>query len=210
MSVIEKLHWRYATKKFNPDKKLSEDQIHLLKKSFNLTPTSYGLEPLKLILISNDELRESLLEHSYNQRQVVSASHLLVFCIETEVDRDFIESSFQLEQKIRKTPDDIIAPYKKFLLNFFGDMSDSNKEAWATNQVYLALGNLLTTCAAHEIDACPMEGFDAAAYDRILNLKEKGLASKLLLPVGFRAKDDQFADFEKVRRPLDEVTIEID
>jgi nitroreductase len=101
-------------------------------------------------------------------------------------------------------------PYKEFLLGFFEDMNAEEKEIWAPNQVYLALGNLLPTCAAHQIDACPMEGFDAEAYDRVLKLKEKGLASKIILPVGFRAEDDQFAGFEKVRRPLDEVVIEID
>jgi hypothetical protein len=210
MDVVEKLRWRYATKKFDAKKKLSGDQLGLLKKSFNLTPTSYGLEPLKLILISNDNLREELLEHSGNQRQVVTASHLLVLCIETKVDQNFIKTSFDRAQEIRQTPDEIIMPYKEFLLGFFEDMNAEEKEIWATNQVYLALGNLLTTCAAHQIDACPMEGFDAEAYDRVLKLKEKGLASKIILPVGFRAEDDQFAGFEKVRRPLDEVVIEID
>lgn len=209
MSSLTSLQWRYATKKFDASKQLSPKQIDILKQCFNLTATSYGLQPLQLVVIKYKELQEKLLPHSFQQQQIVTASHLLVICIEKNIDAEFINRYFELTKNIRNTPEEILKPFREFLLKDFGAKPQQELEQWAINQAYLALGNLLTVCAEEKIDACPMEGFDAEKYDEILKLKEKNLKSVLILPVGYRAEDDIFADFEKVRRPLKETVIEI-
>ena len=209
MGNIKSLQWRYATKKFDNSKQLSSEQIAILKESFNLTPTSYGLQPLKLVVIQHKELQEQLLEHSSHQQQVVTASHLLVICIEKNVNSQFIKQNFELVKDIRETPEKILKPFREFLLKDFKNKTEEEIKIWAVNQAYLALGNLLTVCAHEGIDACPMEGFNAEKYDEVLNLDEKNLQSVLILPVGYRAEDDIFADLKKVRRPMEETIIEI-
>lgn len=206
--MIDALEWRYATKKFDESKTIDSDKIELLKKAFNLTPTSYGLQPLRLVIVKDQELKNKLFEHSYNQIQVKTASHVLVICIENTVDEKFIRAIFELQKEIRNAKDEIINPFRDFLIKDFGKRSNQNIEEWGKNQAYLALGNLLTVCAAEKIDSCPMEGFVGEAYDDVLNLKEKGISTSIVLPVGYRAKDDKFADFKKVRRPLEETIIE--
>ncbi|MUP41209.1 NAD(P)H-dependent oxidoreductase [Christiangramia aestuarii] len=210
MSNIKALNWRYATKKFDESKILSEDKIEVLKKAFNLTATSYGLQPLKMLIISNKELQSKLRDFSYNQQQVNTASHVLVICIEDKVDEEFITNYFKRVKHVRETPEEIIKPFHEFLVNDFKTKAEEEIHAWATNQAYLALGTLLTVCASEEIDACPMEGFEPEKYDEFLSLPDKNLRSVLVLPVGYRAEDDEFSKFKKVRRPLDEVIIEID
>jgi nitroreductase len=207
-AMIDALEWRYATKKFDDSKRIDPSKVEMLKKAFNLTPTSYGLQPLRLLVIKEQELKDKLFEHSYNQIQVKSASHILVICIENSVDEPFINHNFELQKEIRNAKDETVRPFREFLIKDFGKKSDQDIKKWAINQAYLALGNLLTICAAEKIDACPMEGFDSAAYDRILNLNEKGISSALVLPVGYRAEDDKFAGFQKVRRPQKETIIE--
>ena len=206
--MIEALEWRYATKKFDDSKHIDSSKVEMLKKAFNLTPTSYGLQPLRLVVIKEQELKDKLFENSYNQIQVKSASHVLVICTEDVVDEQFINHNFELQKEIRNAQDETVKSFRDFLIKDFGKKSDQDIKKWAINQAYLAMGNLLTFCAAEKIDACPMEGFDGAAYDRILNLTERGISSALVLPVGYRAEDDKFAGFLKVRRPQTETIIE--
>ncbi len=209
MSSLKSLKWRYATQKFDAQKIIPEEKIDIIKQAFNLTPTSYGMQPVKLIVINNKPIQQKLFEYTYWQEQVRTASHLLVFCIETIIDDKFIEDSFKLEKKIRNTPDDIIEKSKNFRLELFRKWSTQEKQQWAINQLYLTLGNVLNTCAQECIDACPMEGFQAEKYDEYLELPAQNLKSKLILPIGYRAEDDFFANFKKVRRPLEEMVIDI-
>mgnify|MGYP000606234193 FL=1 len=209
MSNIKALQWRYATKKFDPQKILSIEKINILKEAFNLTATSYGLQPLKMVVVRNKELQEQLKTASWEQQQLNTASHVLVICIEKKVDKNFIEKYFKRVKHIRETPDDILDPFKKSLVNSFESKAEEEVLAWALNQAYLTLGTLLTVCATEEIDACPMEGFEPDKYDELLNLDERNLKSVLVLPVGYRAEDDMFSEFKKVRRPLDDVIIEV-
>ncbi|QWX85042.1 NAD(P)H-dependent oxidoreductase [Cellulophaga sp. HaHaR_3_176] len=206
---VSKLQWRYAVKKFDSQKILSEAKLNILKEAFNLTATSYGLQPLKLLVIGNKELQESLVKSSYGQRQVADASHLLVICTETEINEQFITSYFKLVKKIRNTEDAILNPFKEFLISDFSAKNKEEIENWATKQAYLALGNLLTVCALEGIDSCPMEGFIPNAFDEVLDLKSKNLKSVLLLPVGYRADDDIFAGFAKVRKSLNNTIIDM-
>ena len=209
MNVIESLECRYAVKKFDADKSLTENQITTLKKAFNLTATSYGLQPLKLVVIKNKDIQKELVAHSWNQPQVLEASHLLVICIQKTYDKEEVTKYFNLVQKIRNTPDAIINPFKKFLTQEIEKKTQEELLAWNKNQAYLALGNLLTVCASLQIDACPMEGFIPEKYDEVLELDKHNLTSTLVLPVGYRANDDYMKDLKKVRKNLEEVVLEI-
>ena len=208
-NIIEQLKWRYATKKFDSNKILTKQSIEQLKEAFNLTATSYGLQPVTLVIVKDKEQRKDLLPHSWNQQQVVDASHLLIFCVEEKLNPEYIQNYFKRVKTIRNTPDTILKPFEEFLLNSFEEQSSAEIRTWATNQAYLALGNLLTVCAAKNIDACPMEGFNPKEYDRILGLNKKGLTSVLLLPIGYRDKSDFMANEKKVRKTMDEVIIEL-
>lgn len=209
MNIIESLQWRYATKRFDSEKIIPSDKIEIIKEAFNLTATSYGLQPIKLLILKDKAIRENLVEHTYNQPQIIQASHVLVFCIETTVKKEYIVDYFDRVKKIRNTEESILKPYRDFLVNDFESRSDENIKAWATKQAYLAMGNLLTVCAVEGIDSLPMEGFKSESYDEVLELKTKGLQSVLIMPIGYRAEDDMFSGFKKVRKSVAESTLEL-
>ena len=206
---VKNLHWRYATKKFDPLKKLSSEKIEILKEAFNLTATSYGLQPIRLLVIENQDIKNKLVEYSMYQKQVRDASHLLVFCVVTEMDATYIRNYFELVEQKRGTSKTILAPFRDILIDEFKQKNQEQIFNWAKNQAYLAMGNLLTVCAQEKIDSCPIEGFEPEKYDAFLNLNEKGLSSVLVMPVGYRANDDFFADFKKVRKEVSETVIEL-
>lgn len=208
-TIIDDLKWRYATKKFNSNKVLSSDKIDILKQAFNLTATSFGLQTITLVVVSNREIRHKLVAYAYNQKQVLEASHLLVICIQDNITDTDVDMLFNNTQSIRNTPQYILDPYRKNLKDMMQKMSIKERQQWSINQAYIALGNLMTVCAVEGIDSCPMEGFSSKDYDRILDLKSKNLKSVLLLPVGYRADDDMFAKLEKVRKTVEESTIEL-
>jgi len=185
MDIIESLEWRYACKKFDSTKSLSATKINILTTAFNLTATSFGLQPIKMLVIENKELQNSLIEHSFGQQQVASASHLFVICIQDYFTLDDIDTYFDLEKEVRNTPEKVLKPYRDQLKGIFENKSTIDKQKSAINQAYIALGNLMTVCALEKIDACPMEGFNAQKYDEILELKKQNLKAVLLLPVGF-------------------------
>jgi len=202
IDIIDSLKWRYAVKKFDSEKVLSEDKINTLKEAFNLTATSYGLQPITLVIIKNKELQKELVSHSFEQLQVAQASHVLVICIENEVNTKYISNYFQQVKKVRGTSDAILNPFKEAIIDNFSNKEIREVKEWSKNQAYLALGNLLTVCAMEEIDSCPMEGFEPSAYDEVLHLKAKGLTPVLVMPVGYRAEDDMFSTIKKVRKDM--------
>lgn len=209
MKSVKALKWRYATKKFDSARILPAEKIDILKKAFNLTATSYGLQPLKLVVVENKELQQELMAASFNQKQIGSASQVLVICIEKSVGKEFIENHFRTIRNIRNTPDEILHPFRESLIGNFEQKPVDEIKIWATHQAYLVLGTLLTVCAVEEIDSCPMEGFEPEKYNKILGLDKFNLEAVLALPVGFRAPDDLFADLKKVRRPLEEMVIDL-
>ena len=209
MDSIKNLEWRYATKKFDAEKLLSNSQINILKEAFNLTATSYGLQPVKMVVIKNKEIQNQLVAHSWNQTQIAEASHVLVLCIPKNYTTEDVEKYFSLVKNIRNTPDDILKPFKEMLTSSIATKTQEELKKWNTNQAYIALGNLMTVAANEQIDSCPMEGFIAEKYDEILNLDKHNLTSILVLPVGFRAEDDFMKDLKKIRRETAEVVIEI-
>ena len=208
-NIIKHLEWRYAVKKFDTEKMLSKEKIDILKQAFNLTATSYGLQPIKMVVIQNKELQKRLVSFSMNQQQVSQASHILVLCIEKKIDAKYIAKYFEKVKYVRGTSDNILEPFKDSLVTSFSNKDISEIQEWSKNQAYLAMGNLLTICALEKIDSCPMEGFSPEGYDQLLRLEENGLTSVLVLPIGFRAEDDVFSSFKKVRRNMDDSVIEI-
>lgn len=207
--IIDQLKWRYATKKFDASKKLSDAKLNVLKESFNLTATSYGLQPLKMLVISNADLKKKLIPFTMDQEQVGNASHVLVLCTETNMDSAFIKDYFKLVVETRNTPRDIIEPFETYLVEEFSAKSKDTIENWMEKQAYIAMGNLLTVCALEGIDSCPIEGFEPVKYDELFQLKQKGLKSVLVLAVGYRAEDDFFSSLVKVRRGVGEVVIDV-
>jgi len=207
--IIKQLEWRYAVKKFDRERSLPKDEIDILKQAFNLTATSYGLQPIKLVVVSNKELQNRLLSYSYDQAQVAQASHVLVLCIEKNIDQTYIHSYFKRVRQVRGTSDTILSQFREELVRDFSARDSREIEEWAKNQAYLALGNLLTICAMRGIDSCPMEGFIPSGYNELLGLDDLGLDAVLVLPVGYRAGDDRFSGFKKVRKPVEKRIIEI-
>lgn len=209
MGIIKSLKWRYATKKFDPSKILTADKLHTLKQAFNLTATSFGLQTISLVIVKDQDLRNQLLGAAYNQRQIVDASHLLVLCVKKTIKEDDVDDLFDNVSQLRQTPETILEPYRNNLKSIMENMSLEEQQEWSIRQVYIAIGNLMTVCAVERIDSCPMEGFDRARFDEILKLDEKHLKSTLLLPVGYRAEDDMFSSFKKVRKELEQSIIEM-
>ena len=209
MDILKSLQWRYATKKFDATKTLTNKQINTLKEAFNLTATSYGLQPIKMLVIQNKELQKQLVLHSMNQQQVGDASHVLVLCVQNKLTTDDVENYFNLVKENRNTPDKILNPFKEYLKEVLPSKSNHEIFIWAKNQAYLALGNLLTVAAVEHIDACPMEGFDPKKYSEFLQLEKHAISPVLVLPVGFRANDDYMKDLAKIRKKTTDMVIEI-
>lgn len=207
MDVITGLQWRYATKKFNNTKNIPPEKIYIITKAFNLTATSYGLQPVRLMVINNKKLQNELVPHAMGQVQVADASHLLVFCIEKDVKSPYVHDYFDNVRDTRATPEKTLAPFRQMLAEKFDAQQKDETRNWAINQAYLAMGNLMTVCALEGIDACPMEGFKPEKFDEVLELTDLNIASVLLMPIGYRADDDMFATFEKVRRSTENTVI---
>jgi len=208
MNIIKALEWRYATKKFDSEAIIPQETIDLLKKAFNLTASSYGLQPVKLLIVSNKSTLSDLVPLSMNQKQVEQASHLCVFCVETTIDEAYIRAFFDRIKSVNNTPDEVLNPFRSSVISSFEQKSEDEIFKWGAKQAYLAMGNILTVCATQGVDACPMEGFNPVEYDRYLKLNEQGLRSVLVMPIGYRASDDMFGAMKKVRKPLNESIIE--
>lgn len=207
-TIIDALKWRYATKIFDTNKKLSPAQEETLKDAVNLTATSLGLQPFRVIIIKDQATKEKLKPFSYNQAQIDTASHLFLFCTVNNVDENFANDYIDRMATIRKMDEASLAGSRQMIQGFIQNYNQEQKLAWSANQAYIALGQLLTVAAVEEIDACPMEGFSAPDYNKILNLEEKGLSAKVLAAVGFRSEEDKYAHLPKVRLDHDDLFIE--
>ncbi len=209
MSIVDDLKWRYATKEFDSSKKLSKQQLDDVLESLRLSTSSFGLQTWKFLVVEDSSVRQKLLEHSWNQKQVVEASHVLVLCIPTDFGNEHIEKFVKSMAQTRDVSLESLDGYKKMMEGFVSRKDEKALKVWMTNQVYISLGHLLTACASLKIDACPMEGFISKEYDRILGLGEKNLKSVLVCPIGFRSSDDKYANAVKVRFPKEDLFIHI-
>lgn len=205
-NIIDSLNWRYAAKVFDPDKKISDETFNNFLEAVRLSPSSFGLQPWKFIVVKNADMRSKIKEAAYGQSQVVDASHLIVFA----VDKNFSAGNYiKSVATVRGVPAESLDDYKGMIDGFLAPLSPDEKMEWATKQVYLALGIALVSAAAMEIDSCPMEGFDGKVVDEILGFKTLGLESRVLLPVGYRSSNDKYASLPKARYLKEEVVIEL-
>ena len=209
--IIQRLNWRYATKKFDPKQKISNNDWYALEQSLVLAPSSFGQQPWKFFVIRNPQLRQQLQKHAWDQSQVADASHLVVLAIKQDIDTDDVDRYIDRVSQVRDTPKDKLSGLENAIKGYLQDPPFPLQiDAWSTRQVYLALGFLLYSSALLGIDACPMEGFVPAEYDEILGLKEKGYASKVLCALRYRSEEDKLAEQKKVRYETEEVVQYID
>lgn len=209
MDLIQQLNWRYATKAYDASKKLSDEQMKTLKEVLQLSPSSFGLQPYKFVHVKNPELRAKLREVSWGQAQVTDASDLFVFCRIDKFNEAYIDKFVELNAKTRGQEVASLEGFKGMLMSTL-NMTPEQFAHWADKQVYLALGNLLTSCAVLGIDASPMEGFDSAKYDEILDLPAKGLHTVVICAVGTRSPEDKYAEAKKVRFPQEDLFLTIE
>ena len=197
--VLDQLRWRYAVKKFDASRKIPADAWAKLEEALILAPSSYGLQPWKFFVVTDTVIREKLLTHSWGQRQVVDASHLVVFAVKADVGSADVERLIARSAEVRGINTSVLDGYKKMILGSMAKQSPEHIREWMTRQVFIAHGVFLTTVAMMGIDACPMEGFVAEKYDEILGLPAKGYCSVVLATAGYRAVDDAIATLAKVR-----------
>jgi len=200
------LAWRYATKVFDPARKIPADVWAALERSLVATPSSYGLQPWKFLVITDPALRARLRPASWNQAQVTDCSHHVVFLGRTEMAERDVQRLIDATAAARGIPAAAIEGYKNMMLKDVVHGSRGKFAAeWAARQCYIALGQFMLACASLGIDACPMEGFDPVQYDAILGLDGTGYHAVVACPAGYRAAGDKYASLAKVRYPLSEV-----
>jgi nitroreductase len=209
-TVLNQLRWRYATKQFDSHRRISDEDWSTLEQSLVLTPSSFGLQPWQFIVVTDQQTKNKLVPASWNQTQIADASHVVVFAVKKELGAGDVERYIARIAKTRKVAPDSLQGFKDVLLGFLGQPSDKfDVNAWATRQVYIALGNFLNTAALIGIDTCPMEGIDPARYDEILGLSAKGYKTVVVAAAGYRAASDKYATLPKVRYNADEVITHI-
>ncbi len=209
MKLIENMKWRYATKSFNPDKIVSDNDIKLLKEAVRLTPTSYGLQPFKVLIITDKSLKKELLPFTYNQKQVVEASHLFVFTNFTKISAEYLKHVFQLKAKIQGKPYSEFENYTNRLIDIFEKKSTEEIKEYTAYQTYMALETLLLAAAELKIDTCAIGGFMPEKYNEILDLDKQNLNATVIAAVGYRSAKDKNQFLTKFRLPEEELFFEV-
>ncbi len=208
-SILEAMRWRYATKKFDPDKKVREEQVNNLLEAINLTPASFGLQTYRFVVVRDLALRMRLREAAFGQSQITDASHLIVFAVQKNIDKATVSSYVRHAAQVRGITEDSLLGYRNYVMQFINSKNPSERKEWAVRQAYIALGTLITTAALEKIDVSPMEGFVPSKFDNILELDAKGLESVVVAAIGFRSESDEYAQIQKVRLSLEEMVVEI-
>lgn len=206
--LLAALKWRYAVKKFDAAKKIPDAQWKALEEALVLSPSSYGLQPWKFFVVDSKELRAKLKPVSWEQTQITDADKLVVFAVKKDFGAADVERFVERISEVRRVPKEVLEGYKKMMLAS-ASLPAEKVAAWNIRQVYIALGNFLTSAAALGVDACPMEGFDKDKYDEILGLPAKGYNAVVVATAGVRAEDDAYATQKKVRFPLEETIVHL-
>lgn len=202
-ALIPALQWRYATKQFDPTKKIPEADVHELTEAMRLSASSFGLQPWKFIVVNDPALRAKIKEHAWNQSQVTDASHLIVLATRKDIHDDYIRHYVEATAKARGTTVEALKGFEDMMLGTVRNMPPEAITTWNQRQVYIALGTLLLAAAQKGIDACPMEGFDPKKVDEVLGMTDYTVTA--LCPIGIRASTDKYASAPKVRFPASEV-----
>jgi nitroreductase/dihydropteridine reductase len=208
--VISNLNWRYATKKYNPGKVVAQDKVDIILEAIRLSATSSGLQPYEVLVVTNQALREQIKPHAWNQTQITDSSHLLVFAAWDNYTAERINQMFDLTNEIRGFKNEGWENYRAMLLNTYPQRDAETNFQHAARQAYIGLGSALIAAAELKVDSTPIEGFDPAKVDEILNLKQKSLRSVVLMPLGYRADEgDWLVNLTKVRRSREQFITEV-
>jgi nitroreductase/dihydropteridine reductase len=203
MSILENLKWRYATKKFDSTYELSESELNTIKEVIQLSPASFGLQPYKVLIVTNPEIRILLKAASWNQPQITDSSALLVFVKNNNIDETEVDLFVENIINTRGVTKEMLEEYEGMMKHAVSSQTDEQKGIWVEKQIYLAVGNLLTSLSVLGIDSCPMEGFDRGKYDSILGLTET--SSVVICPIGKRDDSDEYQNYPKVRKSTDDL-----
>ena len=197
--LLHALRWRYATKQFDASRRIPANIWDTLEESLVLTPSSFGLQPWKFLVIQDPEVRMKLSPESWKQPQVTEASHYVVLTARTDLTAADIDAWIERMSEVQGTDMAALAPLKGMIQGFAQAMSQEERHAWNVRQVYIALGQLMASAAALGIDACPMEGISASGYDHVLGLVGSGYATAVACALGYRADTDKYAGIPKAR-----------
>ena len=204
--LLEHLNWRYATKQFDPSKSIAPELWTALEDALVLTPSSYGLQPWKFLIVTNPELKEQLKPFSWNQSQVTDCSHYVVFAIRKNLTAEDVDRFIAHTAEVRGSSVDAIAGYRDVIVSDLVEGARSfNINDWSTRQTYIALGNFMTSAALLGVDTCAMEGIEPVNYDRLLGLSAKGFTTVVACAAGYRSEADKYASLAKVRFPKSEI-----
>jgi nitroreductase len=204
--LIEKLNWRYAVKRFDATRKISDADWKTLEDALVLSPSSYGLQPWKFYVVTDENVKKDLLPHAWNQPQIVESSHLVVIAAKKDANAETIEKYINRVMEVRGTKPEDLAMLKGMMLNSQKMATESGFiNEWSARQCFIALGNIMTAAAMIGVDACPMEGFLPPEFDRVLNITEDGYFSVVVCAVGYRSSEDWLGNLAKVRYENSEV-----
>jgi nitroreductase len=203
--LLAALRFRYATKAFDPDRKIPQETWDILEQSLVLTPSSFGLQPWKFLIVETPEIREKLKASSWGQGQVTDASHLVVLTVRTDLAKADIDTWIARLSEVQGTPAEALAGLSGMISSFSSAMTLPEKQAWNTRQVYIALGQLMTSAALLGIDSCPLEGISPADYDSVLGLAGTGYTTAVACALGYRSPDDKYAAAPKARFPEEQI-----
>lgn len=205
MKLLDKLQWRYATKAMN-GKMVPEEKIDAILEAARLAPTSSGLQPFEIIVVTNQKMKEQIRAVGYDQPQITDCSHLLIFVAWDTYTEDRINTFFDLTNNVRGASNEGWENYRQHLLKTYPPRDAEVNFNHAAKQAYIAFGLAIAAAAFEAVDCTPMEGFDSIALDKILNLKDKGLRSAVMLPIGYRDnKNDWLVKLPKVRKSIDDM-----
>jgi nitroreductase len=208
-TFIENQNWRYATKKFDNTRKISKEDLEFLKESIRLSSSSYGLQPYKVFIIQNPEIRAKLQPASWGQSQIVDASQVIVFANQVNVGNTEIDAYFDNMSKTRNIPLEALQGYMDFMKGGINAKSEEDRNIWTSKQTYLALANLLNAAAELKIDVTPMEGFVASEYNEILGLGKLNLNASVVATIGYRHAEDDTQHYTKVRKSKEDLFINL-
>lgn len=204
-SVIEHRTWRYATKKFDATKKVSDEDLETLLEATRLSASSYGLQPYHVFVVSDQEVKEKLKPASWGQSQITDASHVIVFANATDFGEELVDDFLENVSETRKIPVENLKGYSDFMKSKLLELPLETKSDWTTRQAYIAFSNMMQAAAELKIDTCPMEGFEADKYNEILGLDEKNLNAAVVLAIGYRSEEDNTQHLPKVRKSKEEL-----
>jgi nitroreductase len=208
-NFIKNANWRYATKKFDATKKVSDENLNILKEAVRLSASSYGLQPYKVIIVENPEVRAQLQPVAWGQTQIVDASHLLVFANVTDFGDAQIDAYINNVAVTRGIPTDALQGYSDFMKSKINALPVEKRNVWTAKQTYIALTNLMNAASELGIDVTPMEGFEPEKFNEILGLEALGLNASLVAPIGYRHEEDATQHYAKVRKSNEELFINL-